>query len=130
MRRIITTALAAAALMATTACATGSAQPYSNQVAPKKDEVVLHVTNNNFNPVTVRALTGGQNIRLGTVETNAKDTFVVPPTFNRTDLRFMVVVIGSNETYVTRPLTVWLGSVVDMTVPQEVALTDVTVASP
>jgi len=129
MRRIITTALAAAALMATTACATGG-QPYSTQVAPNKDEVVLHVTNNNFNPVTVRALTGGQNIRLGTVETNTKDTFVVPPTFNRNDLRFMVVVTGTNETYVSRPLSVALGSVLDMTVPQEVALTDVTVASP
>jgi len=130
MRRIVSTALAAVALIATTACATGSPQPYSNEVKPERDNVVLHVTNHNFNAVTVRALTGGQNIRLGTVETDRNDTFVVPPTFNRMDLRFEVDVIGSNETYVSPQLTVTLGSVVDMDVDQQLALTNVTVASP
>ncbi len=130
MRRIITTAVAALALTATTACASGNPQPYSNQVEPARDNIVLHVTNHNFNAVTVRALTGGQNIRLGTVETDRDDTFVVPPTINRADLRFEVDVIGSGETYVSPLLTVSLGSVVDMDVKQALDLTNVTVANP
>ena len=130
MRRIVTTALAALALTATTACATGSPQPYSNEVEPERDNLVLHVTNHNFNAVTVRALSGGQNIRLGTVETDRDDTFVVPPTFNRVDLRFEVDVLGSNEVYVSPPLTVTPGSVVDLDVDQQLALTNVTVAGP
>jgi hypothetical protein len=128
MRRIITTALAAAALMATTACATGSAQPYSNQVAPKKDEIALHVTNNNFGAITVRALSGGQDFYLGTVETDRKATFEVPPSFNHADLRFEAIVIDTGETFVSQQLSVSVGSVLNMNVAQELPLSNVVVA--
>jgi len=127
MRRIITTALAAAALMATTACATGG-QPYSTQVAPKKDEIALHVTNNNFGAVTVRALSGGQDFYLGTVETDRKATFEVPPSFNHADLRFEAIVIDTGETFVSEQLSVPVGSVLNMDVAQDLPLSDVVVA--
>lgn len=129
MRRIITGALATLVLSATTACASSSPEPYA-QPAPRADEIVLRVENHNYNAVTVRALTGGQNIRLGTVETDREDAFVVPPTINRTDLRFAVDAIGSSDRFVTQPLTVVLGSVVDMDVKASIDLTSVTVNNP
>ena len=130
MRRIITGALTALALSAAAACATGGARPYSDEASPRADEIMLHVSNHNFDAVTVRALTGGQNIRLGTVETNREDDFIVPPTLNRTDLRFAVEAIGSSDSFVTQPLSVTMGSVVDMDVKESMELTDVTVRNP
>jgi hypothetical protein len=127
MRRIITGAVAALVLGGTTACASAAPQPYSDEASPRADEIVVHVTNHNFDAVTVRALTGGQDIRLGTVETDRESDFVVPPTLNRTDLRLAVVTIGSDEQYVTQPLSVTLGSTVDLDVNQSLDLSNVTV---
>jgi len=130
MRRIITGAVAALVLGGSAACASATPQPYSDEASPSADEIMVHVANHNFNAVTVRALTGAQNIRLGTVETDREDDFVVPPTLNRTDLRLAVVTIGSGEQYVTQPLSVALGSTVDLDVKQSLDLSDVTVRGP
>ena len=130
MRRIITGAVAALVLGGTTACASATPQPYSDEASPRADEIMVHVTNHNFDAVTVRALTGAQNLRLGTVESDRESDFVVPPTLNRTDLRLVVVTVGSGERYETQPLSVMLGSTVDLDVNPSLDLSDATVRGP
>jgi hypothetical protein len=128
MFKLIATTITA--LAATTACASGGPQPYSEAASANADEIVIHVTNNNFNAVTIRAVTGGQSFRLGTVETSRDDDFVVPPAINPLDLRFEVEALGSDERFVTEPLAVTYGSAVHMDVNQTLVLTNVIVRNP
>lgn len=134
MKRTVMTAFAAAALSTLAAC---SSNPGPDYAAPEgtaettaeaqRAPIHLNVENDNFLAVTVRAISGGANTRLGTVESGTQEVFELPNTASPFDLRFAVDPVGSRKAFMTPELTVERGAVVNMEVKQNLDLTTVTV---
>lgn len=90
--------------------------------------VLVEVTNHNVLDVTVFAVGGSQTARLGTVPTNATQTFEVPRAlFLASGLRLLVDPVGSVEAALTDEVQVLPGDTVHLTVQPNLATSSTTV---
>ena len=115
--------LLASALIAGVACASDE----ERRGAPA-GPVLVEVTNHNVLDVTVFAVGGGQTSRLGTVPTNATQTFEVSRALNLVSgLRLLVDPVGSVEAALTDDIQVLPGDTVYLTVQPNLATSFTTV---
>ena len=79
--------------------------------------VLVQVTNHNVLDVNVFAVGGSQTARLGTVSTNATQTFEIPRgLFVSTGLRLLIDPVGSVQGMLTEEIQVLPGDVVSLNV--------------
>lgn len=91
------------------------------------EPAVLQVSN--FHPlrIVVRAVSAGQEYRLGEVETANTETFALPNRARDLDLRVRLDPIGSRESYLTRDIHAGPGDVIEITVEGRLAMTRVNI---
>jgi hypothetical protein len=110
------TALAVVALVLAAGCATAGQGAESGTPAPKA-EPRLHVQNNNWDDVTVYALSDGWSTRLGNVMAGDSAVFALPNSVLRAaNAHFLVLPLASNMTYISptilwnRDMILWISS--------------------
>lgn len=118
-----------ACLLAVGACARG--QPKSQAPSPS-DKVVdlngdsqrngktrLRVENQNLNDMTIYAYQGSQRMRIGRARGNATTEMDIPSSFisGATQLRFMAEPMGNQRGFLSEPIPVTPGDIVDFYVP-------------
>lgn len=94
--------------------------------APERAPTQIRVSN--FNPLTVNvyAVSSGQNLRLGQINTGRTEVFRVPRGVNEFDLRILVDPIGSRLSWMTDPLVFTPGDVIEVRIESNLDLTSVT----
>ena len=100
----------AALTLLTTACSTAT---YPTREAARRNATTqITVANNNWSDMTVYALRNGSRLRMGTVVSNTRERFTLPPGFDLRsgDVRLMADPVGSNEVFVSEPMSVAPGS--------------------
>ena len=108
---------------ALTACATaGTGDGYSPDAV-----TVVEVTNNNASTIVVDAVSLGIDRRLGQIETNTTESFILPRSVVLTDLQLLVNPIGPPGSYLTPRIVADLGDVIEVTVPANLSSTTFTV---
>jgi len=97
---------------ALTACATaGTGDGYSPDAV-----TVVQVTNNNASRIVVDAVSLGIDRRLGEVETNSTESFVLPRSILLSDLQLLLDPVGPPGSFLTPRIVADLGDVVQVTV--------------
>ena len=93
----------------------------------EKPRTTVHVINDNWNDMTVYAVTNGYRRRLGTVTSFTSRVLTLPPTLLilNDELRLVADPIGSREVYVSEPLVVNAGDVVEWTVRNNIRLSNI-----
>lgn len=90
--------------------------------------VSVEVTNHNFLDVNLYAVGGSQTIRLGTVTTNATQTFEVPAGLPLSrGLRFLVDPVGSRSAYLSDEIIVSGGDVVSLVIQSNLGLSSTSI---
>lgn len=118
-----TVAILSIALL-TTACATSGGVDWD-----ARDEQATRVQVENFNSsrITVNAVSGGADFRLGDVGTTQTESFALPRTVSGYELQIVVDPIGSTRTYMSRRIQFNPGDVIDVVVESNLDLTSVTI---
>jgi len=93
----------------------------------EKPRTTVHVINDNWNDMTVYAVTNGYRRRLGTVTSFTSRVLTLPPTLLilNDELRLVADPIGSRGVYVSEPLVVNAGDVVEWTVRNNIRLSNI-----
>lgn len=128
--RVVITALAMLALPLVAACASSGGAEQTDQAAtsPKSPDrgIPVVVENDNFNDVTIYAMTGSATYRLGTVTGIQTDTLRMRQAYLAGGpLRLLVDPIGSLDAYLSDPVVVDQRSEVQLDVGQTLALTTI-----
>ncbi len=106
------------------------AVPAAAQTAAEESETprtTVRVINDNWNDITVYAVRNGYRRRLGTVTSFTSRVLTLPPTLliPSDGLRLVADPIGSRGVYVTEPLVVNAGDVVEWTVRNNIRLSNI-----
>ena len=106
------------------------AVPAAAQTAPEESETprtTVRVINDNWNDITVYAVRNGYRRRLGTVTSFTSRVLTLPPTLliPSDGLRLVADPIGSRGVYVSEPLVVNAGDVVEWTVRNNIRLSNI-----
>jgi hypothetical protein len=97
------------------ACATGGGS--GRYIATRAEGATLEVHNDHLQDVNIYAVRAGTRFRLGTVLSNTTETFTVPPAMLMPgDFRLLADPIGSARTFLTDPLLVQPGQVIEFNV--------------
>ena len=115
-------ATAAAIMLFTTACATGSARSASpDNESGERESVTLRVTNNNWSHAVVWAVYGGNRWRLGDVPSLRQASLDVPHSVltGRGTVQVLISLIGSREFFATDEVNVYPGEVIDLRVENQ-----------
>ena len=115
--------LTMAALLAVPA-ATAQTAPEERSETPR---TTVRVINDNWQDITVYAVRAGYRRRLGTVNSFTSRVLTLPPTLliPSDDLRLIADPIGSRGVYVSEPLVVNAGDVVEWTVRNNIRLSNI-----
>jgi len=104
---------------ALTACATtGSGDGYSPDAV-----TAVEVTNNNANRIVVSVVSLGMTRRLGEVETNGAESFVLPRGINLADIQILLDPVGPSGSFLTPRMVAHRGDVIVITIPANLAAT-------
>ncbi len=106
------------------------AVPAAAQTAAEESETprtTVRVINDNWNDITVYAVRNGYRRRLGTVTSFTSRVLTLPPTLLilNDELRLVADPIGSRGVYVSEPLVVNAGDVVEWTVRNNIRLSNI-----
>ena len=93
----------------------------------EKPRTTVHVINDNWNDITVYAVRNGYRRRLGTVTSFTSRVLTLRPTLliPNDELRLVADPIGSRGVYVSEPLVVNAGDVVEWTVRNNIRLSNI-----
>ena len=120
--------LTVAALVAVPAAATQTAsEERSETPAAVSDRTTVRVINDNWLDVTVYAVRGGYRRRLGTVTSFTSRLFTLPQTFviPSDELRLIADPIGRRGAYVSEPVLVNRGDVVEWRLRNNIGLSNI-----
>ena len=120
--------LTVAALVAVPAATAQTAsEERSETPAAVSERTTVRVNNDNWHDITVYALRGGYRRRLGTVTSFTSRVFTLPPTFliPSDDLRLIADPIGRRGAYVSEPLLVNAGDVVEWRLRNQISLSNI-----
>ncbi len=108
----------------TTACASSGGLDWD-----ARDEQATRIQVENFNSqrITVNAVSGGADFRLGDVGTTQTASFALPRTVSGFELQILVDPIGSSRTYMSRRIQFNPGDVIRVVVEANLDLTSVTI---
>ena len=103
----------------------------TREVARNNAATQVQVTNHNWMDMTVYAMREGHRVRLGTVTSQTVDRFQLPRGFDLGAgmLRLEADPIGSNDTFTSEPISVQMGSVVNWTIENHIALSSYYITS-
>ena len=89
------------------------------------------VANHNWMDMTVYAVRDNNRVRLGTVTSQTVDRFQMPRGFDLGSgmLRLEADPIGSSDTFTSEPISVQMGSVVNWTIENHIALSSYYITS-
>ncbi|HEX6558736.1 MAG TPA: hypothetical protein VF021_04720 [Longimicrobiales bacterium] len=126
LRNIVMAAVTAAAVAA---CAPAAERAAMN--APVKSRTKLVVENNNWLDVAVYLVRGSARARLGTVNSMSKEQFTIPDAYvlGVSDIVVQADPIGSTITYVSPPIQVFPGARVNLSVSNNIRLSNFAVFS-
>jgi len=113
---------AAAITLLTTACSTAT---YPTREAARRNATTqITVTNHNWADMTVYALRNGSRLRVGTVTSGTEGRFRLPVGFDQRsgNLRLEANPIGSNEVYVSDPISIAPGAHLVWKIENHIAL--------
>ncbi len=119
--------LTVAALVAVPAAAKTASEERSETSAAVSDRTTVRVINDNWLDVTVYAVRGGYRRRLGTVTSFASRVFTLPQAFliPSDELRLIADPIGRRGTFVSEPLVVNPGDVVEWRLRNNLGLSNI-----
>ena len=120
--------LTVAALVAVPAAAAQTAPEERSETPPTVSQrTTVHVINNNWHDITVYAVRGGYRRRLGLVNSFAKREFTLPPNFliPSDELRLIADPIGRRGAFVSQPLLVNAGDVVEWRLRNNIRLSNI-----
>jgi hypothetical protein len=121
--------LAVAAATLLTACS--SATYPTRETARQSAGTQIQVSNHNWMDMTVYAIRNGSRIRIGNVTSGASARFSLPRGFDLSAgaLRLEADPVGSSETFVSEPMAVEVGTVVNWTIENHIALSSYYITS-
>lgn len=125
--------VACIAMLGLGACASGheapAVGPQDVQPAPSS-EARVHVRNNNWADVDVYVVRSGLPTRLGTVTSMQDGVFEIPSTVlaGAPQLQLLVEPIGGSNPFLTQPMTIGEGQLVDLRVENNLALSSYSVS--
>ena len=113
----------AATTLLTTGCSSAATYPTRESVR-KNAATQIQVRNHNWMDMTVYAIRNGSRIRVGTVTSGMVERFQLPRGFDLAAgaLRLEADPIGSDESFVSGPIAVEVGTVVNWTIENHIAL--------
>ena len=120
--------LTVAALVAVPAVAAQTAsEGRSETPAAVSVQTTVRVRNDNWHDITVYAVRGGYRRRLGLVNSFAKREFTLPPNFliPSDELRLIADPIGRRATFVSEPLVVNPGDIVEWRLRNNIRLSNI-----
>ena len=120
--------LTVAALVAVPAAAAQTAsEERSETPAAVSQRTTVRVVNNNWHDIRVYAVRGGYRRRLGTVTSLTSSVLTLPPTFliQTNDLRLIADPIGRRGAFVSEPLVVNPGDVVEWRLWNHIELSNI-----
>ena len=121
-------ALIASALCAVMAGCGSSGQQSTDGMPAPYEAITVKVENNNWQDIDVYAVNGGQRVRLGSVSTARTGAFVLPSSIALSpDLRIRVHPLAAQRDYVSPRISPSPGDVVEVSVPNSLVQTSVTV---
>jgi hypothetical protein len=100
----------AAITLLTTACSTATYP--TRETARRNTTTELTVTNHNWADMTVYAIRNGSRLRVGTVVSGTQERFTIPIGFDLRsgDIRLEADPVGSNEVFVSEPMSIAPGA--------------------
>jgi len=108
------------------ACATGGGA--GRYIAAEAEGALVEVHNAHWQDINIYAVRAGTRFRLGTVLSNTTETFTVPPAMLMPgDFRLLADPIGSSRTYLTDPLIVQPGQVIEFNVQNQLSMSSYSV---
>lgn len=121
--------LGIAAAAALSACAPAAERAAQN--TPVKSQTKLVVENNNWLDVAVYLVRGSTRARLGTVGSMTSEQFTIPDAYvlGVSDIVVQADPIGSTTTYVSPPIQVFPGARVNLSVNNNIRLSNFAVFS-
>ena len=117
-----------AAFLTLTVAALVAVPTAAAHTAPEeRSETTVRVINDNWNDITVYAVRNGYRRRLGTVTSFTSRVLTLPPTLliPSDDLRLIADPIGSRGVYVSEPLVVTAGDVVEWRLRNNIRLSNI-----
>ncbi len=120
--------LTVAALVAVSGAAAQTASKERSEApAAVSERTTVRVVNDNWHDITVYAVRGGYRRRLGTVSSFTRRAFTLPPTFliPSDELRLVADPIGRRGAFVSEPLVVNPGDVVEWRLRNNIGLSNV-----
>jgi len=120
-------AIAAATLMTACSNATYPTREAARQNAPTQ----VLVRNHNWMDMTVYAIKNSQRVRIGQVTSNATARFSLPRGIDASSgaIQLEADPVGSNESFVSQPITVEQGTVLNWTIENHIQLSSYYVTS-
>ncbi|HVX38647.1 MAG TPA: hypothetical protein VHB25_03655 [Gemmatimonadaceae bacterium] len=103
----------------------------NEQIAPRPDPIEVRVKNENYLDVNVALVVSGVSHRLGTVTGNAAGTFHVPYSLVQSESFYVVgTPIGGSERYVSPPVVVAEGQLIEFRIASFLRQSTVVVREP
>jgi hypothetical protein len=100
-------------LIGIAACSSAASGDYDELAPASSNELTLEATNQNFYEATLYALIGSQRIRLGTVRSNAEETFTFRWTGPELRIEIQLISVGS---YFTESMNVDRGDILQLVI--------------
>jgi hypothetical protein len=122
--------LVAALFTALVATGCVSAAPHQASDALVGGTAEVHVSNQNWNDMRIYVEQSGSRVRLGTVTSMTRATFRIPRTAVGADGRIQLVAdaLASRDNFVSRPILVEPGQVVDFTIHNHLGVSNILVS--
>lgn len=116
-------------LVAQSACAGRATNPMDMEQQAAERPIRIQVNNNNFNDITVYAIAGGAQRRLGAVTGNSSQTYELPRSLNLAANRLQIRAspLGARGSYTSAELAVFPGDLVVVDLAAELTLSNISI---